>query len=49
MIIYVWRCDVCGDKGATNIRPFDYSTIHLPCGNPLLIEVFDNTLLTFYD
>ena len=45
MIIYVWRCDVCETKGATNIKPVAEPMIHLPCGFPLMIEVFDNTLL----
>lgn len=45
-IIYVWRCDVCDRKGATNIAPVhqrDVVCVH--CGSRLDIELFDDIFL----
>ena len=47
MKIYVWRCDVCGTKGATNIPPLHADLVHLPCGTPLEIEVFSDIFMTW--
>ena len=44
MKIYVWRCEVCQKKGATVLEPLP-NAIHLPCGYPLVIEVFSDIFL----
>ena len=45
MKIYVWRCEVCNAKGATNIKPMKTDLVHIPCGEPLTIEVFSDVFL----
>lgn len=47
--IFVWRCDNCGRKGATNIPPIDDGSreICFECGSPLTIEVFSDVFLNF--
>ena len=41
--IYVWRCDTCERKGATNIAPAAGAReICLACGSTLTIEVFSD-------
>lgn len=48
MKIYVWRCDTCERKGATNIKPLNpEKEICLTCGEPLIIEVFKDVFLRF--
>lgn len=47
MKIYVWRCEFCETKGATNIRPMAADLIHIPCGNPMTIEVFSDIFLSW--
>jgi hypothetical protein len=47
MKIYVWRCDFCEQKGATNEEPTSADLIHLPCGRPLKIEVFSDVFFHF--
>ncbi len=45
MKIYVWRCEICEEKGATNIEPMPGDLIHIPCGHPMKIEVFSDVFL----
>ena len=45
MKIYVWYCDVCEMKGATNIKPMASDLVHIPCGEKLRIEVFSDVFL----
>ena len=45
-IIYVWRCDVCDRKGATNIQPVSYADVTcVHCNSRLDIELFDDIFL----
>jgi len=46
MKIYVWRCDTCERKGATNIPPVNgLKEVCLTCGENLVIEVFSDVFL----
>jgi hypothetical protein len=47
MKIYVWRCEICNAKGATNIAPMANDLIHIPCGEMLKIEVFSDIFLSW--
>ena len=49
MKIYVWYCDVCEMKGATNIKPMASDLIHIPCGEKLRIEVFSDVFYIYHE
>jgi len=45
-IIFVWRCEICERKGATNIKPISHADVTcVHCGNALDIELFDDIFL----
>ena len=45
MKIYVWKCEICDMKGATNIEPMASDLVHIPCGHAMKIEVFSDVFL----